>query len=80
MTGFQPDLCQCGHPAGDHSSRPARFPHPVHYGACLIDGCECRQFSRLLSHDERRDLQGEAQGDGCQTDYARHILGMDEAA
>ena len=36
--------CTCRHLAADHQSAGTGWPHPVRYGVCLIDGCECREF------------------------------------
>jgi hypothetical protein len=41
-----PMRCACGHLQGDHQSNHAPFPHPLHFGICLITGCRCRTFTR----------------------------------
>jgi hypothetical protein len=45
MTGWQPRVCECGHPEGSHARAGqvslSPFASDVARGRCLANGCEC---------------------------------------
>ncbi len=55
MTGHKAPACAaCSHLEGDHKTGRTAFPHPVRSGVCLVNGCECREYTPAAEQDQEK--------------------------